>query len=338
MNRRDHLLATSPRVAAWPWHAEHLILDWSSAEPLRRADLPDDPRLRLLRVEGERRWSLCRAYNFAIAQAHGDRILKLDADCWPLEAFDPQAAMLWVPVAERLAKAPERAPATLLCAFGSGQEGQKGQLLIERSLYEAVGGFNEYLIGYGFDDKDLRARLRLRLGNDHAAIPKAWLGVIPHSDEERAEFARSGGGQALRASLGLATMRASRQANRLLAAHCPWGSRSQASAYEEETPGVWRVRSDSVPLPPASIVAEIDHDRRMTFWSCFLGIPQVFLEVMPYPLFPPARKGRWQVRWWHRLYWRTVRRLLHLPVLVLMLAREGRQWLRRPWQRRGGLP
>jgi hypothetical protein len=338
MNRRDHLLATAPRVAQWPFHAEHLIVDWSSSEPLRRGDLPDDPRLRLLRVEGERRWTLCRAYNFAIARSRGDRILKLDADCWPLQAFDPEAELLRVPVAARLAEVSEGVPKTRLCAFGSGQEGQKGQFLIERALYEAVGGFNEFLIGYGFDDKDLRARLRLRLGNDHAAIPLAWLGVIPHSDQERAGFARPEGDQGLGASLGLATMRASRQGNRLLAAHCPWGSRSAASAYEEEAPGRWRVRSGSVPQPPASVAAEIDHDRRMTFWSCFLGIPQVFLEVLPFPLFPPARQGRWDVRWWHRLYWRTGRRLVQLPVCLLIFAREGRQWLLGFRQRKGARP
>jgi hypothetical protein len=246
--------------------------------------------------------------------------------------------LLWEHVSARLAEAPEGRPARCLCAFGSGQQGQKGQFLTERALYEAVGGFNEFLIGYGFDDKDLRARLRLRLGNDHATIPKAWLGVIPHSDEERAGFARPAGGQGLRASLGLATMRASRQANRLLAAHCPWGSRSAASVYGEEAPGVWRVRSDTVPRPPASVATEIEHDRRMTFWSCFLGIPQVFLEVMPFPLFPPAREGHWPVRWWHRLYWRTVRRLVQLPVLVLNLGREGRQWFLRLRRRRRVLP
>ena len=46
MNRREHLQATARKVAEWPHHHEHLILDWSSAEPLRRHELPDDPRLR----------------------------------------------------------------------------------------------------------------------------------------------------------------------------------------------------------------------------------------------------------------------------------------------------
>jgi hypothetical protein len=81
MNREQHLLDTAPRVAAWPHHSEHLVVDWSSRQPLHREALPPDPRLRLLRVEGEQRWNLCRAYNFAIAQARGTCLFKLDADC-----------------------------------------------------------------------------------------------------------------------------------------------------------------------------------------------------------------------------------------------------------------
>ena len=69
MNRLDHLRSTAQHVAAWPAHQEHLIVDWSSAVPVRREQLPADPRIRLLRVEGEASWNLCRAYNFAVAQA-----------------------------------------------------------------------------------------------------------------------------------------------------------------------------------------------------------------------------------------------------------------------------
>ena len=61
MNRQQHLLATARKIAAWPYHQEHLILDWSSRVPVERAQLPPDPRIRLERVDGEQRWNLCRA-------------------------------------------------------------------------------------------------------------------------------------------------------------------------------------------------------------------------------------------------------------------------------------
>ena len=142
MNRQQHLLATARTIAAWPLHQEHLILDWSSRVPVERAQLPPDPRIRLERVDGEQRWNLCRAYNLAARLARGRLLLKLDADCWP-DQFDPS---LLTGVDARV------------CRFGSGPDGRLGQFLMHRSAFEAVGGFNEVLLGYGFDDKDLKAR------------------------------------------------------------------------------------------------------------------------------------------------------------------------------------
>ncbi|MDM7936834.1 MAG: glycosyltransferase [Cyanobium sp. CZS 48M] len=328
MNRRDHLLRSAAALSRWPYHQEHLIVDWSSTEPLRRDDLPADPRLRLLRVEGECRWNLCRAYNFAIARARGSLLLKLDADCWPSERFDPAAAGLRVAL-EAADPALSEGARSILCALGSGPEGRKGQVLIARSLLAAVGGYNEVLVGYGFDDKDLAARLVQRLGQQPARIPADWLEVIPHSDQERAEQAAAAGWFGLRRSQGFAAMRASRLANRLLAAQHPWGRRSRASRYLEQAPGLWRLQPGSLPQPSPALQEEVEHARRMTFWGTFLAIPEVFLEQMPYPLVPPARGGAWPVHWWHRLYWLSGRQLLHLPVLALALVREALQWARR---------
>jgi len=242
MNRREHLLATVARLAAWPHHDEHLIVDWSSRTPLRREELPADPRLRLLRVEGEGRWSPSRAYNFALAQARGAWLMRMDADCWPTEHFDPATLQargpLWV---------------------GSGGEGRFGQFLMARERLEAVGGFNEAMRGWGFEDKDLRARLEIQQGWPLRALPAEAIGVIEHSNEERMGQARAGAGQALQRSLGLATMRSSRLGNRLLAAHHPWGPRTPASRYEAIAPHTWRVIAASVPRPAADADDEIDH-------------------------------------------------------------------------------
>jgi hypothetical protein len=323
MNRREHLLRSAAAVAAWPWHEEHLVVDWSSALPLRREELPADPRLRLLRVEGEGHWNLCRAYNFAVAQSHGARVLKLDADAWPTAAFDPEDPSLRLPGPGGEAEA-----GGLLCAFGSGPDGRKGQFLIDRSLFAAVGGFNELLVGYGFDDKDLQARLRQHSGHGAAVLPPGWIGVISHSDEERAGHGVGRG--ALAVSQGLAAMRATRLANRLLAAHCPWGAATPASRYRQEGADRWRVEPASVPRPSFEIADEIEHARRMTFWGCFLAIPDVFLEELPVKLAPHPRGGRWDVRWWHRLWWHSGRRLLQLPVWLLSLGRGRLEALRRP--------
>jgi len=317
MNRRAHLLATAPRVAAWPHHDEHLIIDWSSQEPLRREDLPADPRLRLLRVEGERRWNPSRAYNFGVGQASARWLMRMDADCWPTARLDPAALLATGPV-----------------WVGHGGEGRYGQFLMERDTFAAVGGFNEFLRGWGFEDKDLRARLEVQQGLRLGEMPIEAIGVIEHSNEERMGQPRAGEGEALRRSLGLATMRSSRLGNRLLAAHHPWGPRTPASVYAETAPGVWQVVEASVPRPSAATADEIDHARRMAFWGCFLAIPEVFLSELPPKLVPPSRQGRWAVRWWHRLWWHTGRRLLQAPVLALGLGRGRLEGMRRSLGRR----
>ena len=117
MNRQQHLLATARKIAAWPYHQEHLILDWSSRVPVERAQLPPDPRIRLERVDGEQRWNLCRAYNLATRLAQGQLLLKLDADCWP-DQFDSE-------LLNRLE--------TGVCRFGSGPDGRLGQFLMHRA-------------------------------------------------------------------------------------------------------------------------------------------------------------------------------------------------------------
>ena len=309
MNRREHLLESAARLAAWPHHDEHVIVDWSSQEPLRRDELPPDPRLRLLRAEGESGWNLCRAYNFAIARCRGGELLKLDADAWPSDRFDPGDPSLCLP---------DGGP---LCAFGSGPGGRKGQFLLERQLFEAVGGFHELLQGYGFDDKDLIARLQLRTGQAPAAMAADWLEVIDHGDEVRAGQPAAARWAEMNGSEGLAAMRASRLANRLLAAHCPWGTHAPRSVYRQEAPGIWRLKASSLPRPPAEVADEIAHARRMVFWGSYLAIPEIFLEELPIKLVPPPRRGRWPVAWWHRLWWQSGRRLLHLPVIALSWMR-----------------
>ena len=206
MNRRQHLIETAARVAAWPHHSEHLILDWSSAVPLRRDELPDDDRLRLVRVDGERDWHLCRAYNLALQLACGDVLFKLDADCWPQPDLDPAAL---------------RRDGSL-CSFGSGPDGRLGQWILDRSLLEAVGGFNEFLVGYGFDDKDLRARVMACCGGEGPPLQARQLGVIVHSALERIGAGPESRRLPFREATAQAQKRASSMANRVLAASCPW--------------------------------------------------------------------------------------------------------------------
>ena len=302
MNRQQHLLATARKIAAWPLHQEHLILDWSSRVPVERAQLPPDPRIRLERVDGEQRWNLCRAYNLAARLARGQLLLKLDADCWP-EQLDPGFVL---------------ADDEALCWFGSGPDGRLGQFLMPRTAFEAVGGFNEVLQGYGFDDKDLKARL-MSLSFNVRALPQAAIGVKSHSIHERVsrnhlEAARA---SAYEESLSFALRRSTAMSNRHAAALFPWTCQRDSSYYIQRGQKKWCAVQSSIPRLSVELEAELLRLRRKLFWGSFLCIPEDVVRRLPMLLLGSERNGEFKILWWHRLYWCLVSRPLVLVVSVL---------------------
>ena len=302
MNRQQHLQVTAARVAESPHHIEHLVLDWSSRDPLRRDQLPDDSRIRVERVEGEPRWNLCRAYNIAAKLARGDVFLKLDADCWP-EHIDQDLHLKTL---------------SDVCWFGSGSDGRLGQFLMSRSTFEAVGGFNELLVGYGFDDKDLKARLQ-SLGFVIELLPEASLGVIPHSIHERVSRTdvEDLSSSPLQESLSYAQRRATAMSNRVAAAYSPWTSRSMGTRYVQSQPQTFIADCTSIPRHEPLVAGELESLRRQIFWGEFLLIPAAVVRRLPQRLLSSDAKGFYTIKHWHKFYWRSVRRVFQLLVTPL---------------------
>lgn len=82
-NRLENLVKALPSWLAQHEIDEILLVDWGSTTPVLDGLLArglTDPRLRVLRVEGEDQWCLTLAYNLGFRMARFDRILKLDAD------------------------------------------------------------------------------------------------------------------------------------------------------------------------------------------------------------------------------------------------------------------
>lgn len=301
MNRSHHLRRSALGVAAWPHHAEHLLIDWSSNDPVRREELPDDPRIRLLRVDGETSWNPSLAYNFGFAQASSPWLMRMDADCWPTHRLIPDELLMrgaiWV---------------------GSGVEGRYGQFLMPRSEYWRVGGFNEYMRGWGFEDKDLRFRLQIQQQKDIRELPEYGIAVIEHTNAERMGIATDSSQWLAR--LGLSALRASRLHNRLVAAHCPWGREVPRSRYLFAGES-WRLKVGSRPVLEPALEQTLIQTRRRCFWSNLLIIPEEVVDVLPERALPADRCGSWPIRWWHRLYAETLGRLMMLPARGLGLFR-----------------
>lgn len=141
-------------LASWlvqPGVEEVIVCDWSSAEDLRPlAEI--DRRVWVLRVEGEPQFHLSAAYNLAADFASREWLLKLDAD-YVLNPYRP------------LLRHHPPEPGEFLTGHGCLDlpnallHGLDGLLLVERSAFRAIHGYNEHLIGWGYDDIDVRARL-----------------------------------------------------------------------------------------------------------------------------------------------------------------------------------
>jgi hypothetical protein len=78
----------------------------------------------------------------------------------------------------------------------------------------------------------------------------------------------------------------------------------------------------TLPELPASIAEEARRIRRSTFWGYFLMLPEQYVIHTPQVLLPSDQSGRFRVRWFHRLYWQTVRRLIALPLDFLAVMRR----------------
>lgn len=309
MNRQQHLLETAPRVQAWgnrlglAW--EHLVVDWSSAVAIRRELLPPGASVRLLRVSGEQHWNASRAYNFGLFQAQGARLMRLDADCWPQEL---DACMVHALGEHHVLQ-------------GAVNGGSEGSWLMSRGLFQAAGGFNEVLRGYGCDDIDLRARLQAA-GAEVITLPKQALGVIHHSSAMRVgePAGRAPGG--CDPAISRAWKDALVKANRWAVVQHPWSAQRARTTYVQSGLGSWQADASSIPQPSGELAMQLQEIRRLCFWGTFLSVPVCLLQLLPRDWFDELDGDGFGVRRWHRLYWQSGRRLcLGLRFMVLRLLR-----------------
>lgn len=211
MNREDNLLRALATWLACPEIGEIVIVDWSSdtpvSEALARAGV-DDPRIRLVRVEGEPRWVLSWAFNAGFRLARGETILKADADIVLDRSFFQRNHL---------------APGSFIAGnWRRAEEGQahvNGFFFVHRGDLAAVGGFNEQITTYGWDDDDLYTRL-VEAGAERCDVAPGTIRHLDHSDEERLGEAR-GAVQSAAQEIRADTMHKIR-ANRILTYLMPW--------------------------------------------------------------------------------------------------------------------
>jgi hypothetical protein len=182
-NRTESLLVSINSWIQFKEISEFLIIDWSSDRELSFLSTLD-PRIKIIRVDGQKYYSVSKALNLAIKNAKSDWIIKMDCD-YILNPYYNFFENYNISNNDFLT--------------GSWRDdnldGKKGFLqylngfiFTFKENLSKIGGYNENFRGYGWEDCDLYLRLanigvnRLYLNHNDMSIFH-----IPHQDFKRGE-------------------------------------------------------------------------------------------------------------------------------------------------------
>ena len=176
MNRNDNVLKN---LANWLSQKvdELILLDWSSTQPV--AELPgifSDPRVRVVRVEGQTSFVRTLAQNLASQMARNQRVMKLDADVEFKGDFFGQHPLsqgaFWA--------------GNWMQARDTNERNLQGEAYYHLDDFFRVNGYDERIVAYGHDDTNLKDRLVLA-GCEKRVLSNNYLNHQAHSPELRAD-------------------------------------------------------------------------------------------------------------------------------------------------------
>ena len=176
MNRTENLIKAIPSWLANPEISEILVVDWSSRRPvaqdLAQAGLTD-PRIRILAVNNEPRWILSYAFNAGFRAAACDTILKVDAD---------------IVLSPDFFRHNHVGPGSFIAGnwrtASQDQSHVNGFFFVPRQGLHMVGGFNEHITTYGWDDDDIYERMILA-GLRRRDVAPGTIFHLDHDDAAR---------------------------------------------------------------------------------------------------------------------------------------------------------
>lgn len=263
MNRQSNLLKVLPSWLALPVE-EIIIVDWSSDEELwPMLEKVIDPRLRVVRIDGERRWVLTHAFNVGLRLAQHDLVFKLDADIRIEADF----------LRRNLVSEGTFVRGFWKSAVDAGLPDQKfvnGSFGARKHDLRAIGYYDERILTYGWDDSDLYIRLAHVLGRAGHILDHQSLKHLDQTDSQRIE------NQDLRADLVLGRFAPTEYENLVNKFYTSmigdWGSGSSPQDFclEAVESNLWRGRR-TTPLPKskpeARRLAEVLGASHLVHWS-----------------------------------------------------------------------
>lgn len=271
-NRQDTLKKVLPTWLAVDGVDDIIIVDWASDPPLKSIVQPDrDPRLKLFRVNDESSWVLSRAYNLALNQTEMEYIIRTDCD-YMLEP-DILSAHALNMTHEGFYSG------NWNLARDENEVHLNGAMVMKKEIFWNVGGYDERIQTYGWDDEDLYTRLRasnidkLNMSYDHVSH-------VSHGDGSRAQK-------------GVKFAQVQIDLNQLLLEKLPvWSQKfvrdSESSSYEtlvQNDSGYTELKAVHVPSALKDLVTEEEYAQA---WALALGrrladdfhVPWDILEAM----------------------------------------------------------
>jgi hypothetical protein len=149
---------------------EIIVLDWSSNDVVEY----NHHKVKVYRVEGENNWCLSEAFNLAARLTTRNEICKLDCDYVIDKDFFVNKAL----VNKRFYRGDEE------LADNDNDRYINGFLYLRREDFFSVGGYNENITTYGYDDTDIHERL-LRAGLNAVSVDASMIKHIEHDDSHR---------------------------------------------------------------------------------------------------------------------------------------------------------
>jgi hypothetical protein len=187
MNRHASLNKTLPSWLALVNISEVVIVDWSSTPPLVESiDFLSaaEQRVRVIRVENETSWVLSRAYNLAILSATRRQIIRMDCDYKVEREFLGVHDLSIQENAHRSAQNRVFYGGNFTLARDENEVHLNGAMLLWRSDFQSVGGYDERIQTYGWEDEDLFYRLE-RSGLRRESINYDYIAHVGHDDSSR---------------------------------------------------------------------------------------------------------------------------------------------------------
>jgi len=186
-DRQEHLMRVLPGWLKFSEINEIIIVDWSSLEPIVNtlstaaqsspsiSAVVKDPRVRVIRAEGQKHWVLSLACNLGLRLARYDKILKVDAETEMLDMFFSKHEL----------REGTFFAGNWRLAHNENEEHLNGLLYAYAADLASIGGYDERIQSYGWDDSDLHQRLEKVRGLQRMDLSPEYVAHTVHEDVMR---------------------------------------------------------------------------------------------------------------------------------------------------------